>query len=131
MRYLGVDPGGRRLGLAVGDDGTGVVTPLETVEVSGVRGAAAVVVAAVARHRAQRVVVGLPVAADGSRTPACRRSEALAEALSARGLDVVLAPEHLSTHEARRRAREAGVPRGRAIDHLAAAVLLEDHMEAG
>lgn len=128
MRYLGVDPGGRRLGLAVGDDGTGVVTPLETVEVTGVQSAAGVVAAAATRHRAARVVIGLPVAADGSRTPACRRSEALAETLAALGFDVVLAPEHLSTDEARRRAREAGLPRGRAIDHLAAAVLLEDHM---
>jgi putative Holliday junction resolvase len=128
VRYLGVDPGGRRLGLAVGDDGTGVVTPLETIEVSGVPAAAAVIAAAVTRHRAARVVVGLPVTADGSRTPACRRSEALAAALVERGFDVVLAPEYLSTDEAQRRAREAGLPRGRPIDHLAAAVLLEDHM---
>ncbi len=123
-----MDPGGRRLGLAVGDDGTGVVTPLETVEVSGVADSAELVAAAAARHRAARVVIGLPVAADGSRTPACRRSEALAEALTNRGVDVVLAPEYLSTDEARRRAREAGLPRGRPIDHIAAAVLLEDHM---
>jgi len=44
---------------------------------------------------------------------------------------VVLAPEYLSTNEAQRRAREAGIPRGRPIDHLAAAVLLEDYMGGG
>ena len=131
MRYLGIDPGGKRLGFAVGDDGTGVVTPLETVEVIGVQAAAMVVAAAATRHRATRVVIGLPVAADGSHTPACRRSEALATALAAHGLDVVLAPEYLSTNEAQRRAREAGIPRGRPIDHLAAAVLLEDYMGGG
>ena len=33
MRYLAIDLGGKRTGLAVGDDETGVVTPLRVVEV--------------------------------------------------------------------------------------------------
>ncbi len=130
MRILGVDPGGRRLGLAVADRRSGLVTPLAVVEVSGIAAAARVIAEAAQTHRAQRVAVGLPVAADGSRTPACRRSEALAEALRELGLEVVLHPEHLTTDEARRRAREIGLARGAPVDHLAAAVLLEDLIEA-
>jgi putative Holliday junction resolvase len=128
MRFLGVDPGGKRLGLAVADDTTGIVTPLEVIPYRGVSAAAADIAARARRHDAQQVVVGLPTTADGEPTPACRRSHALAHALRDLGLDTVLQPEYLSTNEARRRAREAGLPSGRPLDHLAAQIVLEEHL---
>ena len=69
-----------------------------------------------------------PTDADGAETPACARSHALARTLSERGLAVSLQPEHLSSHEARRRARAIGRKRDRPVDDLAAAVILEDHL---
>ena len=131
MRYFGVDVGGRRVGLAVGDDATGVVIPLEVVPYGGVHGAAAMVADAARRHGAQRVVIGLPTRADGSDTPACRRSRALADALAGLGLEAALQAEFLTTDEARRRARDAGLPAGRPVDHLAAQVILEEHLRSG
>lgn len=131
MRSLGVDPGGRRIGLAVADDASGVVTPLTVVAIDRAADAVRAVVAAARANRVDRVVVGLPVAADGSRTPACARSERLAEALEAEGIPAVLYPEHLTTDEARRRARATGLRPGRPVDHLAAAVLLEDFLGWG
>ena len=112
MRFLGVDPGGQRLGLAMADETTGVATPLEVIAYHGVDSAADQI-AETARSRSIRcVVVGLPTTAEGDETPACRRSRALADALQHRGLEVVLQPEHLSSNEARRRAREAGARMG-------------------
>jgi putative Holliday junction resolvase len=131
MRCLGVDLGGKRVGLALGDDATGVATPLEVVPYRGVEAAAETLAAAARRHGAERVVIGLPTRAAGSETPACRRSHAVAAALAGRGLEVRLQAEHLSTDEARRRAREAGLPSDRAIDHLAAQVILEEHLAGG
>ncbi len=128
MRYLGVDPGGKRLGLAVGDAATGVASPLEVIPYRGVKAAAAAIAGAARRLGARAVVIGLPTAADGSRTPACRRSEALAEAVRVLGLPVHLQPEHLTTREARARAREAGLGPGEAVDHLAAQILLEEFL---
>ena len=128
MRYLAVDPGGKRVGLAFGDDATGVVTPLEIIAYAGLADCSRAIAAAAERHRADRVVIGLPTDADGNRTPACRRSEALARRLEERGLEVVFQPEFMTTTEARRRARETGVPRANPIDHLAAQVLLEEHL---
>ena len=128
MRYLGVDPGGKRLGLAVADDATGIVTPLEVIPYRGVATAAADIAARVRTHDAQQVVVGLPTTADGEPTAACRRSHALARALHGLGLDTVLQPEYLSTNEARRRARDAGLPRERPVDHLAAQIVLEEYL---
>lgn len=128
MRFLGVDPGGERLGLAVADGTTGVATPLEVVPYRGVRSAAAKLAERARELGAAAVVVGLPTAADGRETLACRRSRALAEALIEHGVAVVLQPEYLTTHEARQRARQAGLRAGRPVDHLAAQIILEDFL---
>ncbi len=129
MRYLGVDPGGRRLGLAFGDDASGVVTPLEVLPYHGAAAAAAAVAERARRLGATTVVVGLPALESGEETPACRRSHLLAEQVRACGLEVVLQAELLTTDEARRRARAAGRPQGRPVDDLAAQVLLEEHLD--
>lgn len=128
MRCLAVDPGGARLGLALGDDLTGVVSPLAVVPYDGVEAAARTVVETAQAHHADRVVIGLPTSSDGSETPACRRSHAIADAVAASGLEVILQPEFLTTHEARRRARETGLKRREPVDHLAAQIILEEFL---
>jgi putative Holliday junction resolvase len=128
MRYLGVDPGGQRIGLALGDSRTGIASPHEVLPYGGIQAAAEMIHRQAERLGADCIVIGNPTAADGRPTPACRRSQALAEALQARGLEVVLQSELLTTNEARRRARDAGVPRGRPIDHIAAQVMLEEYL---
>jgi putative Holliday junction resolvase len=116
------------MGLAVGDDATGVATPLAVLPYHGIAAAAATISAEARRHGAGVVVIGLPTRADGSETPACRRSRAVAAALAELGVEASLQPEHLSTNEARRRAREAGVRGDHPVDHLAAQVILEEHL---
>ena len=87
MRYLGVDPGGHRIGLAVGDDSTGVVSPVEVVAYDGAAVAAQLIADAAQRLAAGCVVVGLPTLADGSTGPAARRSRLLAEHLRTLGVE--------------------------------------------
>lgn len=128
MRYLGVDPGARRLGLALGNDLLGLASPLEIVPYEGVTAAAAAIAERARSHGAAGVVIGLPTLQDGSEGPACARSHALAEALTGLGVTVWLQPELLTTNEARRRARALGRPRERAVDDLAAQVLLEEFL---
>jgi len=128
MRYLAIDPGGRRMGLAVGDDITGVASPLGVADWAGVSAAAEVIVEIAASRGATICVIGLPTTVDGDETPACRRSHALAAAVTAAGLEIALQPEFLTTNEARRRARGSGRPRSAAVDDLAAQVLLEEFL---
>jgi len=116
------------MGLAVGDDTTGVASPLEIVPYEGVDRAAQQIAALASKIGAARVVLGLPSLEDGSRGPASRRTERLAEALEALGVEVALQGEFLSTDEARRRARAAGRPPRQPVDDLAAQVLLEEHL---
>jgi putative Holliday junction resolvase len=128
VRYLGVDPGGKKVGLAVGDDQTGLVSPLEVAASRGTAAAASLIVDAAARVGAGLVVIGVPTLADGSSGPAARRSEVLADAVRQLGLEVVLQSEYLTTHEARRRARTAGRAGGKPVDDIAAQIILEDYL---
>jgi len=117
------------MGIAVADGTIGVATPLEVLPYRGLKRAAEEIELLCLRHEATAVVLGLPLNSEGEPTPACARSRALASELEARGLTVLLHSEYLSTNEARRRAREAGLPAGKPVDHIAAAVVLEDWLE--
>ena len=116
------------MGLAVGDDTTGVASPLEIVPYAGVDRAAQQIADLASEISAARVVLGLPTLEDGSRGPASRRTDRIAEALEALGVEVALQSEFLSTNEARRRARAAGRPPRQPVDDIAAQVLLEEHL---
>jgi len=118
------------MGLAVGDDRTGVVSPLDVVAYGGVAAAAQLIAETAAQMGAGRVVLGLPTLADGSTGPASRRSLQLAEELRNLDVAVALQGEFLTTDEARRRARAAGRPADRPVDDLAAQVLLEEFLDA-
>jgi putative Holliday junction resolvase len=129
VRYLGVDPGGKKIGLAVGDDGTGIASPLEVVGFDGSRAEGArIIVSAAARIEADRIVVGVPSLADGTMGPAARRAELLAEALQHLGYEVALQAEYLTTNEARRRAHSAGRQRKQPVDDIAAQIILEEFL---
>lgn len=126
--YLGVDPGGRRMGLAVGDDLTGVASPLKIVPYDGVEQAVDRIIKEASDIGATCLVLGLPSLADGSIGASARRSQRLAAALEARGASVALQGEYLSTNEARRRARAAGRDPRRPVDDIAAQVVLEEYL---
>jgi putative Holliday junction resolvase len=128
VRILAVDPGGSRVGLAVGDSSTRLASPVSVIVCAGAAAGAERIADEVATHQAALVVIGLPTDADGRETPACARSHALASALAERGIDTCLQPEHLSTVEARRRARAAGRRRGEPVDDLAAQIILEEYL---
>ena len=116
------------MGIAVADDATGVVVPLVVVAYEGAARAAQTVIELAARHGAEIVVIGLPTSTDGERTAACVRSEKLSHEIDMLGIVTYLQPEVLSTHEARRRARDAGLAANRPVDHLAAQVILEEFL---
>ena len=116
------------MGLAVGDDITGVASPLEILPYAGVDRAAQQIANLASKIGAARVVLGLPTLEDGSRGPASRRTDRLAEALEALDVEVALQSEFLTTDEARRRARAAGRPSRQPVDDIAAQVLLEEYL---
>jgi putative Holliday junction resolvase len=133
VRILGVDPGSRRIGLALSDEEGRIALPLDTLVRSGEDAAGAV--AERARHEgAREIVIGLPLEMDGTDGPAAKRARRFAAAVErASGVHVVLWDERLTTVVAERALREAGVKgadRKRVVDQAAATVLLQGYLDA-
>ena len=110
---IGLDVGGRRIGVARTDPLATFAEPHGFVTVERARGAAAKraalraaagdVVARARRARACAVIVGWPLQMDGSEGAQCEQVDGVVAALAAAGLDVPVArwDERLSTDSAR------------------------------
>jgi putative holliday junction resolvase len=136
MRAVGLDIGTRRIGVALSDSAGTLATPYEVVERAGDRRRDHQRIAAIVDEAdAEVVVVGLPLSLDGSRGPAARAIVDEADELKASlTVPVVLWDERLSTVEAERRLRTAGLTgraRRRVVDQVAATVILQSWLEAG
>jgi putative Holliday junction resolvase len=134
MRVLGIDPGARRIGLALSDPEGQFASPLPAVVAHGADEIVRKLAAEVARCQAVRVVMGLPLRLDGSEGESARLARRLAERLQAEtGLPVVLWDERLTSRAAQRTLNETGTRRSRrkqAVDSIAAALLLQSYLDA-
>ena len=134
MRVLGIDPGSRRVGIAVSDEDGMIASPHITLQVKS-QAAVVTAIAALARELvAERIVIGLPLQLDGREGESARRTRALAALIGAQaGLPVVLWDERLTTRAAERALREGNV-RGKdqraLVDQVAAALLLQSYLDA-
>jgi putative pre-16S rRNA nuclease len=127
-RVLALDLGEARIGVAVSDDDRRMAVPLGTIH-TGAPADLRAVAKLVDEHAAALVVVGLPLSMSGERGSAAVKAEAFADALrSILTVPIELQDERLSTVEAERGLREAGVTgkeRRRVVDRTAAAVILQ------
>ncbi len=134
MRYLCLDVGDKRTGLAVGDDETGVVSPVGMVE-SALEGALIDRLAlAVDEHGPDELVIGLPLNMDGTHGPQARRIAAFAEKLAERLLlPIRLQDERLSSAAADEAMSRSGLThkqKKQRRDALAAAAILRAFLDA-
>ena len=139
MRALGIDYGGRRIGLALSDASGTLASPLRVFErprsePETVR----LVCLEIARLAADEdglatVVVGWPRRLDGTPTAQTPIVEAFARAVGqATAIPVVLQDERLSSHEAESRLalRERDWRKRKSrLDAAAAAVVLQDYLD--
>jgi putative Holliday junction resolvase len=130
---MGLDPGSRRIGVAISDELQLLATPVAVIP----RGSRAEDLARlrtlVERFQPSEVVVGLPVLPSGDIGRQAVESERLAAVVRDElQLPVRLWNESYSTVEAHRRRRAHGRRRKRseAIDAEAAAVFLQDYLDA-
>lgn len=139
MRYLAVDLGDRRTGLAVGDEETGIASPVDVIErpMEGGDGGAGLIGAiarAAGEYGAEALVVGLPLNMDGTEGARARLVRRFAEQIAERsGLDVVLHDERLTSAMADEDMAQTGLTRKqkkRRRDALAAAALLRGYLES-
>jgi putative Holliday junction resolvase len=132
---MGVDPGTKRIGVAVSDELGMLARGVATLDAAG-EDAGAQELADLARSMdVERIVVGLPRHMNGSEGERAMAARKLAENLASRtGLPVILWDERLTTKGAERMLIAADMPRARRrriIDQQAAQWILQSYLDQG
>jgi putative Holliday junction resolvase len=131
MRYIGIDLGTRRIGLAFGDE-LGVATPLAALTAADAGERRSALLQVIRDRRADEIVIGHPLNMDDTVGPKAKEAELFAAQLSTElGKPVHLVDERLTSYEAessiakskRRAVRASGI-----IDSRAATLILQDYL---
>jgi putative Holliday junction resolvase len=135
IRALGVDPGTKRIGLAISDRSGTIASPLTVLQRSRSAQHDMNEIARIARDAgAEVVVVGLPLNMDGSHGPAAKRAVAEAQRLATVvGVPVEMHDERRTTVSADRSMLDAGlnaIERRQRVDKVAAAIMLQSWLDA-
>jgi putative holliday junction resolvase len=133
MRILAVDPGEKRIGLALSDAGGRLARPLTVINHVKRSLDAAMIAALAAENGVDRIIVGQALDDEGNAGYRARPAQRLAEAIRTQtALPVELWDESYSTQTAHQVSIELGVPRRQRhghLDALAAEVILQDYLD--
>ena len=134
MRYLAIDLGDKRTGIAVGDDETGLASPVATLPVAAGPALLQAVRNEIARHAPDALVLGLPVSMDGSEGSRAKLTRAFGVELeTATEQPLFYQDERLTSYAADKRLAGSGrthKQKKKARDALAAVEILEDFLRA-
>jgi putative Holliday junction resolvase len=133
-RILALDPGTKRIGVAVSDEMGWIAQPLQTIERRTLDADVARIAGLVREHEAERVILGLPIRMDGTLGPEAEQVQRLMSTLE-RALPVPVEAwdERLTSKAAEDLLIAANVSRKKrkgAVDRVAAAILLESYLRA-
>lgn len=135
MRVLALDLGSKRIGVAVSDDAGTVATPIATIErTKDTVRVHREITDLVQEWEAGLLLLGLPIALDGSIGPAATGVLAERDQLAALlDIPVEVHDERMTTRIADRALRERGdldgPARRKLVDQTAAAVILQDFLD--
>ncbi len=134
MRILAVDPGEKRIGLALSDPTATLASPLQVLENVSRRTSAQAIAGLAGKHDCALIIVGQALNAEGGTTESSRRAEKLSSALRAKtAIPVILWDEGGSTQRAQAAYREMGVPQKKRrghLDQIAATLILQSYLDA-
>ena len=133
MRYLGLDVGDRRIGLALSDETGSLASGLPTFERRGPRQDPRAIAELVRTHEAGEVVVGLPRRLDGQVGPQAEKVLQFIEQLrSVIKVPVVPWDERFTSVVAEQALLEAGASRKKRkenIDKVSAILILQSYLD--
>jgi putative holliday junction resolvase len=134
VRALGIDPGSKRIGIAVSDRSGTIASPLTVLQRSRSRQHDLQQIAALVRdEEAEVVVVGLPLNMDGSHGRAAQLAiEEARHLATVVGVPVEMHDERRTTVSADRSMLEAGLDapaRRQRVDKVAAAIMLQSWLD--
>ncbi len=134
MRVLAVDPGEKRIGLAVSDDSGTIANPLAIIKHVARAIDVARVAQVAAEQRAGLIIIGQSFDEDGNPNLAGRRAQKFAESLRAQtDLPITLWDESFTTQDAQAARLAMGVSRRKRaghLDNLAATLLLQNYLDS-
>jgi len=134
MRWLGIDHGTKRIGLAVGGTADGIAAPVTVLDGVPEAEILARILAVAAEYEAGGIVVGWPLNMDDTEGPQGKLVRAFAERLAAATrLDVRLWDERLSSFQADQALAGAYTRKQKKArqDAVAAAAMLQDFLASG
>src|SRR5579863_833721 len=134
VRYLGLDIGNRRIGVAVSDELGLTAQPVLTLERRSSRREDLRSIARLCRRfNVAGIVVGNPVHLSGETSPQAAKTQAFATELGTlAGLPIHLWDERLTTREAHQILYESGRPRQdhkNVVDQVAAVLILQSFLD--
>ena len=133
-RWLGIDHGSKRVGVAVGDDSGSIAAPLTVLDGADFDRVAEKIVELAAEHDVLGAVVGWPLNMDDTEGPQGKIARQFAADLAdSTKLDVRLWDERLSSFEADQALAGTFTRKQKKNrqDAIAAAVILQDFLSAG
>jgi len=132
-RFLAIDLGTKRTGLAIGDDQVGIPMPIDVIQVRDESSHLEAIGRAIDEQGADELVLGLPLNMDGTEGPASVAARAFARRLEERfDLPVHLVDERLTSEAAGSKLQNRGLSsskRKARLDALAAATILQDFLD--
>lgn len=133
-RILGVDPGGKRIGIALSDPTGTISSPLTVLLHRSRREDALRIIRLAEENEAAGILIGQSMDEGGDLKPIGKYAQNLAEEIRGlSGLPIILWDEHGSTLKARKARIEMGVKRSKRsghLDDLAAAVILQTYLDS-
>ena len=131
VRYLGIDPGERRIGIALSDP-LGIIAQPHVV-LDRRRGSVIDEIQAICdEYAVETIVIGLPTSLSGEEGSAAERARVLGdEVAGATGCEVVFFDERFTTVQAEAALLEGGMrrrERRETVDKVAAAVMLQGYL---
>lgn len=123
MRYLGVDWGLKKIGVALSEGE--IATPLKTLHVTGLEDALSKVIGCIEDEIADLIVLGQP---EGEMGEIVKK---VAKRLKNEGFDVALADETLSSQESKKMMIEMGLSKKarKEDDATSAAIILQRYLD--
>ncbi|MDE3118123.1 MAG: Holliday junction resolvase RuvX [Nitrospirota bacterium] len=133
-RILALDPGTKRIGVALSDELGWTAQPLETYERRGIVADVAHIQHLVLEHQVSRIVMGFPVRLDGTIGPAALQVQEFIHQLEQSvTVPIVTWDERMTSKAAEELLIYANLSRKKrkgTVDRVAAAILLQSYLES-
>jgi putative Holliday junction resolvase len=132
-RILAVDPGTKRVGIAVSDEKRIIATPLRAIARTSWKKLLSEIQSVIAEYDAAAIVVGLPLNTDGTESFMSSEARDMARKLTlSLSIPVLLQDERVTSYEARKRLWDRGVELEKTkqlVDSEAASIILTDFLD--